>query len=460
MSSDLAALAGIAAENLETGSGISARTLASYELAWKGGRDQLTSNDILVIDEAGMLGTRQMERILDAAATAGAKVVLVGDPEQLTAIEAGAPLRGIISETGFAELTEVRRQKQAWQQNATKQLANAQTTDALLAYEQRGATIQVATRDAARSTLASQWAQDTEEHPGQTRVMLAYTRADVRELNNLARGIRRDRGELGPSEVIETERGKREFAVHDRIYFLRNERSLGVKNGTLGTIERARDGVFEVKLDGRDETIQVDTRFYRDLDHGYAATIHKTQGVTVDRSFILATTHFDRHSTYVALSRHREDATVVYATEDFGTPPWSNEPTTPETARQHFLNQLSRARPKELAHDYLEREDSYHYIDLRVFEPKERSWRRKVAMSDLAARQSTQRSVMSEIDARQQRAAERWRDKQRAREAKKSKQISLDHEKDLPLDPDSPPHHERHQHPPLEHPGLEDDFEL
>jgi hypothetical protein len=260
--------------------------------------------------------------------------------------------------------------------------------------------------------------------------------------------------------VIETERGKREFAVRDRIYFLRGERSLGVKNGTLGTVESIDNGVFQVRVDGRKEKIQVDTRFYRDLDHGYAATVYKAQGVTVDRSFILATSHMDRHATYVALSHHREDATVVYATEDFGPPPWSNEPTTSEIARQNFLDQLSRARPKELAHDYLERDESYHYIDLRDLETQEPSWRRKAATPSVPSRQTAQRSMMSEIDARQRRAAERWRDKQRAREAEKSEQMGFDHEKDLPLDSGSSPHLEIQQRPPLEHPGLEDDFEL
>ena len=455
-----AALAGIAVENLENDAGISSRTIASYEYAWKKGRDKLTSNDILVIDEAGMLGTRQMERVLDAAAVAGAKVVLVGDPEQLTAIEAGAAFRGIIAETEFVELTEVRRQKKAWQQEATEQLGHAQTTDALIAYEQRGAIIQVATRDAARSKVASLWAQDTKENRDQTRIMLAYTRADVRKLNNLAREIRRERRELGRSEVIATELGNREFATRDRIYFLRKERSLGVKNGTLGTVERIRDGVLEVKLDGRKGTIQVDTRFYRDLDHGYAATVYKTQGITVDRSFILATYHFDRHATYVGLSRHREDATVVHATEDFSASPWSNGPTTPETARQRFLDLMSRDCPKELAHDYLERDDSYHYINVRDFEMKRPTWREKVARLFGPKSDSPPRSAMSEIDAMQQRGAERWREKQRAREAKQSQHLGLDHEKDLPLDSGPPSPEDLRQHPPLEYPGAEEDFEL
>src|SRR5580692_9706670 len=144
-----AALAGIAAENLEVASGINSRTLASYEFAWAAGRDPLTSRDVLVIDEAGMVGTRQLARVLAAAETARAKVVLVGDPEQLQAIEAGAAFRGIIAQSGVAELNEVRRQSCAWQRQATRELATGGTAAALTTYEQRGAVVQRETRQAA-----------------------------------------------------------------------------------------------------------------------------------------------------------------------------------------------------------------------------------------------------------------------------------------------------------------------
>ncbi len=87
------ALSGIAAENLEGGSGIASRTIASMEHGWQQGREGLSTRDVLVIDEAGMVGTRQLERVLSHAEEAGAKVVLVGDPRQLQAIEAGAAFR-------------------------------------------------------------------------------------------------------------------------------------------------------------------------------------------------------------------------------------------------------------------------------------------------------------------------------------------------------------------------------
>src|SRR4051812_4865710 len=116
-----AALSGIAAEALEGGSGINSRTIASLEHGWGQERDQLTKRDVLVIDEAGMVGSRQMERVLSHAAEAGAKVVLVGDPEQLQAIEAGAAFRALSERHGAAEITEVRRQHHAWQREATKE---------------------------------------------------------------------------------------------------------------------------------------------------------------------------------------------------------------------------------------------------------------------------------------------------------------------------------------------------
>jgi Ti-type conjugative transfer relaxase TraA len=341
-----AALSGLAAENLETSSGIGSRTLASWERSWELGRDTLTKKDVLVIDEAGLVGSRQLSRVLEHAEKAGAKVVLVGDPEQLQAIEAGAPFRGIAARQGYVELTDVRRQREAWQREATQALSSGRTVEALSAYRERGGVEAFADRGAARSAMLQAWRGVGEDT---SRLMLAYTRADVRALNEEAREIRRAEGQLGAGERVETSRGEREFASGDRITFLRNERSLGVKNGTLGTVETISDGVLQVRLDGAEaRRLAVDTRGYADLDHGYAATVHKSQGATVDRTFVLATPHFDRHATYVAMSRHRDGATLYYGEEDFRG--------KGAEASRNLDAVLSRARPKELAFDYLERE--------------------------------------------------------------------------------------------------------
>ena len=97
-------------------------------------REHLTSKDIVVVDEAGMLGSRQMARIMEEGSRAGAKIVLVGDPEQLQAIEAGAAYRAIAEHVGSVEMNEIRRQSEPWQQQATRDFATKRTTDGLKAY--------------------------------------------------------------------------------------------------------------------------------------------------------------------------------------------------------------------------------------------------------------------------------------------------------------------------------------
>jgi len=352
-----AALSGIAAENLQVASGIQARTLASYELAWSGGRDPLTAKDVLVIDEAGMVGTRQLARVLEVAEQAHAKVVLVGDPEQLQAIEAGAPFRGIAAQHGVAELAQVRRQRQEWQRAATGQLASGRTPEALSAYQNQNSIVAVEQRGDARAALLARWARDRQAEPAGPQLVLAYTRDDVQALNTAVRTLRQQTGQLGKGQMIATSQGQKEFSVHDRIRFMRNEKTLGVKNGSLGTVERIEGGVLQVKLDGPGDTrVAVDTKFYQHLDHGYATTVHKAQGTTVDRTYVLATPHFDRHTAYVALSRHREAATVFYATDDFGG---RGGRLDAEQIQARFVERMARVQAKDLAHDYLQREEGF-----------------------------------------------------------------------------------------------------
>lgn len=337
-----AALSGIAAESLEGGSGIRSRTLASLEHSWGRDRDRLGPNDVLVIDEAGMVGSRQMERVLGAAERAGAKVVLVGDVEQLQAIEAGAAFRALAERHGAAEITEVRRQTTDWQRQATREFATGRTSQALDRYAQRGAVVEHTTRAEARAGLVARWDDARISNSAARQIMLAHIRSDVAELNGLARERLRASGDLGEDQVLQTERGERAFAAGDRIMFLRNERSLGVKNGSLGEVERVDGSTLTVRLDGPEaRQIAFSTHEYAHFDHGYAATIHKSQGVTVDRAHLLATTGLDRHATYVGMTRHRQVATLHYAREDFRD-------------RSELAATLSRERAKDTTLDYLD----------------------------------------------------------------------------------------------------------
>src|SRR3546814_15334130 len=85
------------------------------------------------------------------------------------------------------------------------------------------------------------------------------------------------------------------FASGDRIMFLKNERSLEVKNGTLGTVEQVNQRSMTVRPDD-ERSVAFDTKDYAHIDHGYAATIHKATGMTVDRAHQHATPGIDRQS--------------------------------------------------------------------------------------------------------------------------------------------------------------------
>jgi Ti-type conjugative transfer relaxase TraA len=345
------ALSGIAAENLETGSGIASRTIASMEHGWGQGRDMLSARDVLVIDEAGMVGTRQLERVLSHAAEVGAKIVLVGDIKQLQAIEAGAAFRSIHERHGGAEVGEVRRQREDWQRDATRDLATGRTGKAIHAYDRHGMVHLAVTREQARGDLIEHWDRDRQASPYRSRIILTHTNDEVRALNEGAREWMRATGDLGHEVRVTVERGPRSFASGDRVMFLQNERGLGVKNGTLGTIEQVSVQSMTVQTDdGR--SVRFDLRDYNHIDHGYAATIHKAQGMTVDRTHVLATPGMDAHSSYVALSRHRDGVELHYGRDDFASP-------------DRLARTLSRDRAKDMASDYEQYDPVQGYAERR-----------------------------------------------------------------------------------------------
>jgi Ti-type conjugative transfer relaxase TraA len=351
------ALSGIAAENLQRESGLESRTLASWEKGWKEGRERLNQRDVLVIDEAGMVGSRQLERIVSHAAERGAKVVLVGDAEQLQPIEAGAAFRAIAERVGYQELSGIRRQREAWQREASGDFARGQPERAFDKYQDHGAIHFGENRNAAKEELIKDWAEyRAAQGAEKATLILAHTRADVRELNLQARGILKERSELGKESRVEVvrelaaddgtisiERGERYFAQGDRVMFLKNDRELGVKNGSLGTVAEVSKDAMRVVLDGPERReVSFSLKDYAALDYGYAATVHKAQGATVDQAFMLATPGMDRHLAYVGMTRHRDGVEVYAGRDDF-------------KGFEELKEKLSRARPQDSTLDYAQR---------------------------------------------------------------------------------------------------------
>ncbi|GEO85982.1 Ti-type conjugative transfer relaxase TraA [Agrobacterium tumefaciens] len=312
-----AALAGKAAEGLEKEAGIQSRTLASWELRWKQQRDMLDAKTVFVMDEAGMVASKQMAGFVDAVARAGAKIVLIGDPEQLQPIEAGAAFRAIIDRIGYAELETIYRQREDWMRRASLDLARGNVDQALLAYRTRGHVIGERLKAQAVESLIASWNHDYD--PKKSMLILAHLRRDVHMLNELARAKLVERGIVGEGHAFRTAGGMRRFDAGDQIVFLKNEGSLGVKNGMIGhVVEAAPNRVVAVVGEGdQRRQVTVDSRTYSNLDHGYATTVHKSQGATVDRVKVLASLSLDRHLTYVAMTRHREDLQVYFGRRSF-----------------------------------------------------------------------------------------------------------------------------------------------
>ena len=311
------ALAGKAAEGLEKEAGIQSRTLASWELRWNRGRDVLDDKTVFVMDEAGMVASKQMAGFVDAVVRAGAKIVLVGDPEQLQPIEAGAAFRAIVDRIGYAELETIYRQREDWMRKASLDLARGNVENALTAYDVNTRITGTRLKAEAVERLIADWNNDYDQT--KTTLILAHLRRDVRMLNVMAREKLVERGIVGEGHVFKTADGVRQFDAGDQIVFLKNEGSLGVKNGMIAhVIESAPNRIVAVVGEGdQRRQVIVEQRFYSNLDHGYATTIHKSQGATVDRVKVLASLSLDRHLTYVAMTRHREDLQLYFGRRSF-----------------------------------------------------------------------------------------------------------------------------------------------
>lgn len=208
-----------------------------------------------------------------------------------------------------------------WQREASVDFATHRTAEGLAAYRDRGNISFAETGEDARGQIVRDYLADRDERPDGTRVAMAHRRADVRAINDAIRAELQDRGELAQGEdagalTFQTNDGKREFAPGDRIVFLENNRDLGVKNGMLGTVDHVEPGRIIATLDGRGgDSVSVPMGDYQAIDHGYATTIHKNQGATVDRAYVMASGTMDRHLTYVAMTRHR-DGVQLYAAQD------------------------------------------------------------------------------------------------------------------------------------------------
>jgi ATP-dependent exoDNAse (exonuclease V) alpha subunit len=168
------------------------------------GRERLDGRTVLVVDEAGMLGSRKLARLLDHAERAGSKVVLVGDDRQLAAIDAGGGFRALRLRLGASEFTENRRQHQAWEREALELVRSGLVEEAVAAYRAHDRVICADSKPAATLALLQDWwqaYQEGERDPAQDVIVLAGRRAEVDRLNTACQQLLAAQGRLGPDRL-------------------------------------------------------------------------------------------------------------------------------------------------------------------------------------------------------------------------------------------------------------------
>jgi ATP-dependent exoDNAse (exonuclease V) alpha subunit len=253
-----------------------------------------------------------LARFVSAARKCGATLILVGDPEQLQPIQAGRPFKDIAQESDAVRLAEIRRQRQEWQRQASNKLAEGRCADAIGNYRQKGCVSTAIDTPEAIAKLAQDYVADIKMSGSDvSRLALTHRRKDVHAINQAIRSLRKSGGDLAVETLFQTDHGPRAFAAGDRIVFTRNDRDLGVKNGSFGVVEEIDNDRLRVRLDSdgdeKAKSITVMPNHYAAFDHGYACTIHKSQGATVDNAYVLGSCTMDHHLSYVAMTRHRDE---------------------------------------------------------------------------------------------------------------------------------------------------------
>jgi hypothetical protein len=345
------------AANVLRGDGLEATTVAGLLRDLDRGEVGLSSRSVLLVDEAGMVGSEHLARLIGHADEAQAKLVLVGDPEQLGPIEAGGLFSAIAERTEPVHLDEVIRHNHELDREAAKRIRDGEGREALGLYRSAERVTVAENAEERRVAMVEDWWRSYAK--GEDALMVAKRNVEVERLNAAARELVRSEGRLGAEEI---EVGGAAFAAGDQVITRVNDCAGGIYNRERWEVAQVDAERGRIVLDGIDQArrVEVGPDYLSQttlggeapaLQHAYAVTTYCAQGATVDRAYVMADPSMDKQEFYVATSRTREQ-TYLYATPEIRAERSEYAPAGPERdAIAHVGEAAERDRAQTAAHD-------------------------------------------------------------------------------------------------------------
>jgi hypothetical protein len=277
---------------------------------------RLSSKALIIVDEAAMLDTARLSELVAMTKEAGSqtRLVLVGDDRQLASIERGGMFKPIADRIGAVELSEVRRQARHWARRASEAVAQGRFHDALGAFAERGWLAWSSKLTDSRAALLARYERDTAKERGR-RFIFAYTNDEVRRLNDSVQQMEIERGRVKNLQTFETSRGTLRVGEGDRVMLRGTDKRRGLLNGALATVQEIKERTLTLRTD-RGKSLSVDLDDFDAIELGYAGTIFRGQGKTLDDVYLLHTRHWRDAASYVALTRARHSTQVFIAREE------------------------------------------------------------------------------------------------------------------------------------------------
>ena len=351
------ALAGQAAQNLQKESGIESKTIASWSM-----QKDLNARTVIIMDEAGMVGSKQMAEVIKKVEMAGAKLILVGDEKQLQPIAAGGILRVTDKETQkvapeySSAVVDIRRQREPWMKEIVTEAAQGHVEKSLEALDKRGKINVYSNAAEARSSLVDKFIKENKNDVSEG-IVMTNRKYDVQKINEEIREKLQEQGYVKKEGIkFDNDNREIELAEGDRVIFTRNEyKNLDVRNGQRGIVEDVDEKRHSVtiKLDNGEQK-EINIEKYNHLEYGWACTTHKAQGATVERSYIYGFTNDSmpsRQSTYVQISRAKEETKLYVIAGERGVEREGVVSTVNEADREEAIETMKKSWGRDAEKD-------------------------------------------------------------------------------------------------------------